>query len=242
MMNFVDLHCHYLPGIDDGVSSFDDGIALLRELHAVGFDTVIATPHIRTAMFDNRRPELQAAFAEFAQRAEPRGGLPELGLAAEHFFDDVFWGLFEEGRALPYDGDKAMLVELPQRQIPLRLEHYFFQMRVRGVLPVLAHPERYRPFFKRSDELDALVSVGAAPLLDLMALIGKYGRAPRKAAQRMLAEGLYVAACSDAHRPADASKVAKAIGILRKRVGDDEAERLLSTNPRRILAGERDFG
>lgn len=241
MSDFVDLHSHYLPGIDDGVRTLEEGVELCRRLRQAGFGTVMATPHIRTAMFDNRRPGLEGAHAAFAERCGAGSDLPALGLGAEHFFDDVFWGLFERGQAVPYPGGKAILVELPRERLPLRLERFFFEMRLRGVRPVLAHPERYRPFFKRSDAIDPLIDAGALPLLDLMSLTGKYGRSPRKAAERMVDEGVYYAACSDAHRPADVALVEEGIALLRRRVGDSEAEELLGANPRRILAGDADF-
>lgn len=241
-MPFVDLHSHYLPGIDDGVRTFDEGLELVRNLASIGFGTVMATPHIRTAMFENRKPGVTRAHAEFVDKAQTQSDeLPELGLGAEHYFDDVFWGLFQRGEAVPYPGGKAALVELPRERIPVGLAQCFFQMRVKGVHPVLAHPERYRPFFKKSEGVEALVQSGALPLLDLMSLTGKYGRRPRKAAERLLDEGLYYAACSDAHRPKDVKVVEKAIATLRKRVGDAEAEALLDANPRRILAGNAEF-
>ncbi len=241
MSDFVDLHSHYLPGIDDGVRTLEEGVELCRRLRQAGFDTVMATPHIRTAMFDNRRPELEAAHAAFRKQCGHAADLPALGLGAEHFFDDVFWTLFERGQALPYPGGKAILVELPRERLPLRLERFFFEMRLKKVRPVLAHPERYRPLFKTSDLLDPLLDAGALPLLDLMSLTGKYGRSPRKAAERMVDEGVYYAACSDAHRPADVALVQEGIAHLRRRVGDSEAEELLAANPRRILAGEAVF-
>lgn len=240
---FVDLHSHYLPAIDDGVRTFDEGLELVRNLASIGFVTVMATPHIRTAMFENRKPGVEKAHAAFVAEARARDAdLPELGLGAEHYFDDVFWGLFQRGEAVPYPGGKAALVELPRERIPVGLAQCFFQMRLKGVHPVLAHPERYRPFFKKSDGIAALVQAGALPLLDVMSLVGKYGRAPRKAAERLLGEGLYYAACSDAHRPKDVKIVEKAIGVLRKRVGDAEAEAMLGANPRSILAGTAEFG
>ena len=84
-----DLHCHYLPNIDDGVRSIDEGLALCRGLRELGFSTVVATPHMRPGMFDNDKLQLTAAYTGFAERARDEAGLPELGLAAEHFWDDV---------------------------------------------------------------------------------------------------------------------------------------------------------
>jgi protein-tyrosine phosphatase len=237
MGGYVDLHCHYLPGIDDGVRTLEEGVALCQGLHRLGYARVVATPHIRTAMFENRRPGLEAAFEAFERATEGAAAMPETGLGAEHYFDDVFWDLFVRGQAVPYPGGKAALVELPVDAIPLRLAHHLFEMRVRGVRPVLAHPERYSAFFRSSDALEPLLEVGALPLLDMMALTGRYGRRPTHAAERMLEEGLYYAACSDAHRPADVATVAEALDRLVALVGEAQAQALLSEHPRRILEG-----
>ena len=191
-------------------------------------------------MFENRAPDLVQRFERFAKDSAAERDLPELLLGAEHFCDDVFWQLLERGQALPYTGGKALLIELPQDQMPLGLEQRVFRMRVRGLRPVIAHPERYAPLFGASQPLARLVELGAVALLDLMSLTGKYGRRPRKAAERMLEQGLYFAACSDCHRPADVETVATAIERLRKLAGAPEAEQLLTRNPRMILQGEVD--
>lgn len=235
---YVDLHCHYLPGIDDGVRTLDEGLAVLTGLAKIGYAKVIATPHIRTAMFDNRKPGLERAYRELVEIAADVPGMPETGLGAEHYCDDVFWELFTSGQALPYPGEKAALVEFHYEMWPMRVEEKLFEMHVRGVRPVLAHPERYAALFKKTDPLDPLLEVGCVGLLDLMSLVGRYGRRPKKAAERMLDEGVYYAACTDSHRPSDVALVAEAIERLRDRVGDEEAEELLADNPRRILSGE----
>lgn len=238
MSGFVDLHCHYLPGIDDGVRTMDEGLRVLSGLGELGFSTVVATPHIRTAMFDNRRPGLARAYGELCEIATGIPGLPETGLGAEHYCDDVFWQLFLSDEIQPYPGGKAALVELHYEVWPLRLEERFFEMQVRGVRPVLAHPERYAALFDETDPLDPMLAVGTVALLDVMSLVGRYGRASRRAAERMLDEGVYYAACTDAHRPGDVALVGEAIARLRELVGDEETEELLAENPRRILSGD----
>lgn len=237
MSGFIDLHAHYIPAIDDGVRTLEDGLALLKALGEIGYERVVATPHIRAGMFENRKPGLEAAFAEFSARAAEDPSLPQLGLGAEHHFDDVFWRLFMEQRVLPYPGGHAILVEFPDTAFPLMVERRMFDLQVKGLRPVLAHPERYRPLFKKTEPLEQLLHGGVLPLLDLMSLIGKYGRKPKKAAERMLEEGVYFAACSDSHRPSDVPHVQNAILRLRALVGDDEAQRLLREGPLGILEG-----
>lgn len=239
-MGYIDLHSHYIPGVDDGVRTVEESVRLCVGLARIGYELVIATPHIRTAMFDNRKAGLTAAFDTLVTTITGTPQLPELGLACEHFCDDVFFDLFEVGQALPFPGGHAALIELPPDQFPLNLAQRLFKMNVRGVRPVLAHPERYTPLFSSTAPLQGLLDIGVLPQLDVMALTGKYGRAPKKAAERMLKEDVYFLACSDAHRPADVEIVEDAIKLLKKLVGQERAGELLSENPRRILEGALD--
>lgn len=240
MEGLVDLHCHYLPSVDDGVRSYDEGVALCRALAQIGYATVAATPHIRAQMFDNASADLAQGFARFAEQARAEPGMPELVLGAEHFCDDHFWQLFERGETLPYSGGKALLIELPPDSVPLRLADRCFRMQVRGVRPVLAHPERYTPLFASSAPIERLVEMGVICLLDVMSLVGKYGRQPQRTAERMLEEGVYYAACSDSHRVVDVEYVAAAIERLAELVGSEAASELLGENPRAVLRGEVD--
>jgi protein-tyrosine phosphatase len=232
-----DLHCHYLPGVDDGVRTLQDGVALLRGLGQLGYSTVVATPHIRPGMFDNHKPQLEAAFAAFSAAVQAEPALPERGLSAEHFCDDMFFGLLERGAALPYPGGHAALIEFSTERLPLRIEEQLFRMQVRGVRPVIAHPERYAPVWKDTDVLNALVDRGALALLDVMALNGKYGRRPQRCAEDLLDQDMYFAACSDSHKPDDLDGVARGITRLIELVGADYAEQLLAERPRQILDG-----
>jgi protein-tyrosine phosphatase len=243
---FVDLHCHWVAAIDDGARTAEDGLAMLRQLHQVGFDDVVATPHMRPGMFDNDRDRIERAFAAMKPSLSAAVALPAVHLASEHFFDDVVFGRLVRGEALPYGrspGDGALtpprlaavLVEFGNGAFPVQAQHRFFDLRRAGLVPVLAHPERYEPVWRDDTCLDSLLDAGAHLLLDVCALVGKYGRQPQRAAEKLLEEDAYEAACSDAHRPGDVDIVAKAIERLEGMVGMEEAHRLLSDGPRGIL-------
>lgn len=238
-MGFIDLHCHPLPGIDDGVRSADEGAALLVALKRAGFDTVVATPHVRSGVWDNRadtRAEARAVLGPALDAAQARGeALPELHLAGEHMFDDVLRELLQKGEALTYPGGGAALVEFQYEDIPLRVELQLWRMQRAGVRPVLAHPERYVPVQRSADRFEELVGAGCWPLLDLMSLVGAYGRRAQECAERILDANGYVAACTDAHKPSDVATVIEAIAALRKRAGDASVRRLLIDGPTRVL-------
>jgi protein-tyrosine phosphatase len=163
--------------------------------------------------------------------------MPETGLAAEHWCDEHFFELLESGQALPYPGGHAALVEFPPERIPLRVEERFFRMHVRGVRPVLAHPERYAQVWQSIDPVERLADRGVLLLLDVMSLTGKYGRRPQRCAEALIDADLYYAACSDSHRPEDVDQVARSLERLVELVGRDDALALLSEHPKNILAG-----
>ena len=237
LSDLCDLHCHYVPSVDDGVKSAAEGVLLCRRLAEIGYTTVVATPHMRTGMFDNDRARLVAAYQQFKTEAEGEAGLPELGLGCEHFLDETFMERLARGETLPYPGEHAALVEFPPERLPVRLDDSLFRMRVRGFRPVIAHPERYAPLWQSSEPLEHLVDRGALALLDTMSLVGKYGRKSKAAAERLLDDGLYFAACTDSHKPADVEVVAQAIERLVGLCGEAHARALLAENPRHILAG-----
>jgi protein-tyrosine phosphatase len=239
LSNLCDLHCHYVPNVDDGVRSAEDGVRLCRRLKEIGYSTVVATPHMRPGMFDNDKPQLTAAFDAFLAfvATAGEGGLPELGLAAEHFLDDAFMDKLGRNETLPYPGGHAALIEFPPDRFPLGLDDCLFRIHVRGLRPVIAHPERYAPLWTTNLPLEHLLERGAIALLDTMSLVGKYGRKSKAAAERMLEAGMYYAACSDSHKPEDVDTVGEAIERLIELAGKNGAQELLDEHPRQILAG-----
>lgn len=237
MRGYVDLHCHWVAGIDDGARSTAESVAMLRALREVGFDRVCATPHMRPGMFDNTAAELVAAFEATSIALSGVADLPERMLSSEHWLDDIVFQRLVEGRALPYPGGHAALVEIPPRAFPARLADRLADLKRRGLRPVLAHPERYEPVWSDLHVLDPLLDCGTVLLLDVAALAGKYGRTPRRAAEALVDEGYYYAACSDAHRPADADDVSRGIQRLVELLGEEEATFLLQEGPLHILEG-----
>jgi protein-tyrosine phosphatase len=233
---FVDLHCHWVAAIDDGAPDTDESLAMLRGLRRIGFDLVMATPHMRPGMFDNGKADLERAF-DAMQPVLKEPGLPAVGLSSEHFFDDIVFSRIVSGGALPYPGGRAVLVEFPVDAFPARVAHRFFDMRVQRLRPVLAHPERYRPVWNDIRVLEPLLDAGAVLLLDVAAVIGKYGRAPKQAALDLLEAGYYDAACSDAHRAKDVEAVAEGIERLKTLVGEEETQYLLRDAPLSLLDG-----
>jgi protein-tyrosine phosphatase len=237
MRGFVDLHCHWVAGIDDGARTPEEGLALLRALRRIGFDTVVATPHMRPGLFDNTREALTAAF----ERMQPHlvgDDLPNVALSSEHYFDDVVYTRIMSDSALPYPGAHAVLLEFYESDFPLSIDRRFAELRLKKhLIPVIAHPERYQPIWRDADVLERLLDAGAAALLDTAALMGKYGRKPERAALELCERGLYHAACSDAHRPADVDEVRAGMKKIEQLWGPEEVDFLFREGPLALLSG-----
>jgi protein-tyrosine phosphatase len=235
---FADLHCHWIARIDDGAPTEAEGVAMLRALREAGFDMVVATPHMRVGMFDNTRADLVAAFERMQPALAEATGLPKVELSSEHYFDDVTYGRLLSGEALPYPGGRAALVEFYGVDFPAVVVERLFDLVRRGIRPVIAHPERYRCLWSSPEILERLIASGLGALLDVAALVGKYGREPQRAAELLLERGLYHAACSDAHREADVAAVVRGIERVRSLYGEDEVDFLFRAGPRALLTGK----
>jgi protein-tyrosine phosphatase len=233
---YIDLHCHYLASLDDGVRSVEEGKQLLVGLGKLGFSQVFATPHMRPGMFDNDKTRLEAAFSSLAPQLHGPG-VPELALSCEHTFDDVVYERLLAGQGVPYPPGNAVLLEFYASQLPLTLEQSFARLRKCGLTPVIAHPERAPALWDDPDRLERLLDVGAAALLDTAAVVGKYGKRPERAAWDFLERGLYTAACSDAHRPSDVAGVQEGMARIAARYGPEELSLLFHDGPRNILKG-----
>jgi protein-tyrosine phosphatase len=235
--SYVDLHAHFLPGLDDGARSPDEGLRMIAALAALGFGTLHATPHQRAGMFLADRPAIDAAMAGMTEACRQSHPDLQLGLAAENFWDEVLHDRLGKHAVPAYPAGKAFLFEVNPQHMPPLIEQRLFEIRLGGLLPVMAHPERYLAVQQDPARAEGL-GRSAALLVDLAALDGAHGRPAMKAARRLFEDGLAHAATSDIHTPEDQRAVAAGMAWLRKHQGPGSLDRFLADNPRQILAGE----
>ncbi|MBN1774095.1 MAG: protein tyrosine phosphatase [Deltaproteobacteria bacterium] len=230
---FVDLHSHVLPGVDDGAENVAEAVTLARGLRDLGFTCLVATPHMRPGLYDPAPQAVVAALHEL--RAALGAAGPRVLLAGEHFLDDEVWMRIGEGLGRPYPNGRAILVEISTiGPGPARLSEQLFRLRVGGLRPVLAHPERCAAFQDDVARIEELRRAGVATALDLTSLVGQGGRGSRRTAERLLELDLFDVACTDLHAERELAEVERAIKRLRRLVGDDGLDRLLHRSPLRL--------
>lgn len=232
----MDLHSHVLPALDDGSPDLDTSVRMLGVLKELGFERVTATPHQKASQFMPSRDAIDGAHATLAAAAATAVPGLTLGLAAENFWDGTFYQRVQDGTVPGYDGGKAFLVEITPEETPARFEDTLFHLRTKGRIPVLAHPERYI-LSKDWARIEKLTSQ-CALVIDLAALAGHHGFFVGRMARKLVSEGLAVAAATDVHSLSDGRLAAEGIAWIKKRLGPEAVTRLLSENPRRLLAGE----
>ena len=237
MNGYVDLHCHLLPGADDGVQNVEEALQCLRAAQEAGFSEIALTRHLKTGFFDfpkadadSRRSELQNAAGEAGLSIRLHGG-------GEHYLDDTFLAALETG-VETIAGGKGLLMELPMMLIPPFISEVAFRIRLKGMAPILAHLERCAEIVEEPKKARSLAEMGYLLQVNLGSLGGFYGRRVAKAARTIVGNGWTFCAASDCHGPMMIESVYReGIKELRK-FGDEAVRMLLSDNPRKILRGE----
>lgn len=242
-MGFVDLHCHLLWAVDDGCETPDETIAAARLLVDLGFSDAAPSPHAVAGLpsGDPARAEARRAEAEALLRAE---GVPlALHRNAENRLDAEFLARADgDGRRGVGASQRWVLLEVPFGSALPALPELVFRLRRKGILPLFAHPERCAEF-ERAGRAAEVVRLGGALQLNVGALVGVYGKGPRRTAERFLDEGLYAVAATDLHRADGAHDwLDEALALLERRAGAETLDRLLGENPRQVLAGEELVG
>ncbi len=205
----TDLHLHVLPGIDDGSPSVEESLQILAAHHAAGIRRIIATPHIRSDFFPNDQDTIHAAWQLLTEAAADRWPDLTLTYAAEHFGDDYLMTLLEKGQMLPLF-DHYVLVETSMRAEMPYFPQILQAMLDRGWRPVLAHPERYRPWQQQPDRYAELREMGVIFQVNLLSLGGQYGPTEKLLAQQMIRQGWIGAVGTDLHRASQYSYLQKA--------------------------------
>jgi protein-tyrosine phosphatase len=234
---YIDLHCHLLPGLDDGAADMATSMDMLAALLDLGFSEICATPHQRNGLFIPPVEEMRAAMADFMAEAGTTHPSLRMHLGAENFWDEILVERLRTRTVPCYDGKKAFLFEVNPILLPPRLDEALFEVRLSGYLPVMAHPERYLSV-QRDVGFAETMGKQAALVVDLEAVGGAGRRAETKTARKLLEAGLAHAVASDMHDPGAKNDVARGIAWIEKNLGPAALVRLLQDNPRRILEGE----
>ncbi len=239
----IDLHCHLLPGIDDGPLSLDVSLAMARCAVDDGIGFIACTPHIYPGLYENDRPGIEAA-VESLRRALAGAGIPlQLGVGADtHLVPGLLEGI-RAGRVPTLCGSRYLLLEPPHHVAPPRFTEEVFSLMAAGIVPVITHPERLSWIESHYDRICEAQRQGAWMQLTSGALTGRFGRRPKYWAERMLDEGrVHILATDSHHIDKRPPLLAEGREAAARRLGAEEARRLVLDRPRAILEDQPPAG
>lgn len=253
-VKMIDIHCHILPGLDDGPRSLEEALQMCLLSYKDGVRTIVATPHILKGVYSNDRltiikgaDELKTALIRhsisFNDSHFTRHSSPPLRIlpgADIHFSEEIVREL-EAGNILTVcDGGKFLFVEFPFQGIPYRAEEVLFQLLGRGIVPIITHPERNLEIAQRPKRYYEMIRIGCLGQLTAMSLTGDFGPKIKKIAEELLRHKLVHFIASDAHsidgRPPILSNGVRAAERV---IGKQEARKMVDEYPKAILNGQK---
>ena len=202
------MHSHIIPGIDDGARTPEDGLAILRAMRDAGFTRWWTTPHIFQDYYRNTPKIIREGLQVLQRHLEANGENFQIDIAAEYHLDDHLMATLKQGDELLLLGGKFLLFETNMVTLPLQFEDLLFQAGMRGVQPVLAHPERYEYLLGDFDRLQEWREKGVLFQVNMLSFDGAYGAGPRKMARDMASKGFIDFLGSDCHHQGHAERLA----------------------------------
>jgi protein-tyrosine phosphatase len=234
----IDIHCHLLPGLDDGPDDMGETLGMCRLAQSDGIKTLVATPHCRNGVYHNQEktilPVVKQVQEVIRQAEIPIQILPGADL---HIHPEALSFLKENPKLLL--GDRYYLLELPAQSIPPYTREFIFKSLLAGYFPILTHPERNSQVQSRHKLLEEWVEAGVLIQITAMSLTGEFGGQVRKCALSLIRSGLVHVLASDAHSSRRRPPVlSKAREVLETIVGPEKARTLVKDIPEKILKGE----
>ncbi len=237
---YHDLHLHVLPGIDDGARSFEASVEILRGLANVGYTHVVATPHYDDHRHVYGRDRIAALRDQVQAAVDAAGVAISVGFGAEYAYCDRFHHDVSNRCAVTVGGSRYILLELPEDYVPASMADTLFRVGASGYYPVIAHPERCRPFHGDVEALEALVTGRALVQVSFRSLAGTFGRTIKKTAWTLLTEGIADLVATDCHSPRELKKIVRpVVAALEKRLDPDHLDRLMRRFPQQMMQSAR---
>ena len=232
-----DLHAHILPGVDDGAETMDDAVEMARVAAKHGTSVILATPHRRDVTENFSVPHIQGLAADLSEELQRRSIDLEILIGMENHLDMELPEAFLTGQALPMNGSRYALVELPFFGYPDYTEDVLFQLQLQGITPVLAHPERIEAIQQNPELLAGFVDRGMLSQVTSGSIVGHFGGAVRKTTQLLLKRGLIHIIASDTHFPEGrrSPKLPPGKEAAARIVGEERARSMVVDTPRTVL-------
>jgi len=195
----TDIHSHLIPGIDDGSKDMEDSIQMIKRFAELGFKKIITTPHVMNDYYRNSAETIIQGKNEVREELEKRKISMVFDASAEYYLDDDLERKIEEKEVIPIH-KKYLLFELPFVSEPIYLNQIIFSIQSNGLIPILAHPERYTYWKDEYSKFQELKDKGVLFQLNLNSLSGYYSPDVKVIAEWLVDQNMIEMVGTDCHR------------------------------------------
>ena len=194
----TEVHCHILPGIDDGSPDVATSVELVRQMKEMGIRRIITTSHVTESSFENTPETIGKAYEILRSALDSEGIDVQIHTSAEYRMDEFFLNQIKINNLLPFPED-FILIENSFYQPYWEIKELIFDLKMRGLTPILAHPERYMYYHKTPNIYKELHNFGCLYQVNLLSLSGYYHREVKNMAWKLLNDGMVGFIGSDIH-------------------------------------------
>lgn len=238
-MVMVDLHCHLLPGIDDGSKSMEISLRLAREATENGVTHALLTPHHMNGRYVNHKQDVIRRTQEFKERLVANGIPLTVFPGQEVRINGQLLAALDQDDILFADtGNRYLMLEFPDDDVPNYTSRMIFDLQQRGITPVIVHPERNTKIMEQPDLLYQMLEKGCLSQITASSYVGTFGRKVEDFSRKLIANGQGYLFASDAHDlPGRKYEMREAFEKLSQEFGQALADRY-ANNARAIINGE----
>lgn len=237
----IDIHSHIIYGIDDGCKTIEDSIRTIVNLKNSGFDKLILTPHyIKGSNYNKDNKEKKERLSTLKKELESKGIDIELFLGNEIYITDDIDELVLKKEVTTLNKSRYILIELPLYNKINNVEDYIYELKLKGYIPVIAHPERYSYFQENYKEVNKLYESGVLFQSNYGSIIGNYGKEAEKLLEHLLKNNMVTFMATDIHRPE--SSLINNFGLIKDKIenyiGIDGFKKISHDNALKVIKDE----
>ena len=239
MNGLYDMHCHIIPGVDDGAKTLHDSMEILKNERAQGVENIILTPHFRMNMFETSRDVVEKNYRVLVEKA--REEFPEIKfyLGCEFHSNHDMMDMLRAEPRFRMCGTRYVLLEFSSSHDTGYIRNRAYTLISSGFTPVIAHGERYSPVYRHIDFAEELCDMGAMLQLNANSVLGLDGFGMKMFCRKMLKRGLVSFIGSDAHNTSDRSThIGECADFVEKKYGSHTARKIFVHNPQLFTADQ----
>ena len=236
----IDFHSHILPNIDDGSRSIEETFNLIKEAKEVGFEGIVLTSHYIEGYYETDVPERDVWVNAIKENLNTKGIDIDLYLGNEIYISENMMDLLINNKASTINNSCYVLFEMPLNAEPMDLYNVIYSLQENKLIPVLAHPERYKFVQKEPELIYDLIEKGVLMQANYGSILGQYGESAQMIVRKFFENNMIHFLGSDVHRQNTIYKnIPRALDAISEIIGEEKLRELTTTNPKLALNNKR---